>query len=143
MYEHGTEREWSNIHSARFRATSGEQELQEFDFDILEQQQFHQPDLAERLGRSAIQPEGLSANTNLLDLGEEDGGAPGAPVAVGPQSVVEGPPNFNIFWGESPPWLIETRAVATPWPKEGEEVTADQIGALSCAPGPTASSSAK
>ena len=45
---------------------------------------------------------------DLIDLGG-DGAASGAPAAIDPEPVVEGPPNFNIFHGESPPRLIETK----------------------------------
>ena len=38
-----------------------------------------------------------------------DGAATGAPLEDNPEPVVEGPPNYNIFHGESPPRLIETK----------------------------------
>ena len=43
-----------------------------------------------------------------LDLDEEGAGI-GAPVQNDPEPVVQGPPNYNIFHGESPPRLIETK----------------------------------
>ena len=48
----------------------------------------------------------MNPNVDLIDLGG-DGAASGAP--DDPEPVVEGPPNFNIFHGESPPRLIETK----------------------------------
>ena len=87
-------------------------ELRDIDFDLLEQQQFdsQQPDntARESWADQQDQPEGLNPNVDLIDLGG-DGAASGAPVADTPDPVVEGPPNFNIFHGESPPRLIETK----------------------------------
>ena len=54
------------------------------------------------------QPEGLDPNVDLIDLGG-DGAAFGAPAEDNPEPVVHGPPNYNIFHGESPPRLIETK----------------------------------
>ena len=87
-------------------------ELRDIDFDLLEQQQFNSQQLDDTARGSWAdqqdQPEGLDPNVDLIDLGG-DGAASGAPVAVTPEPVVEGPPNFNIFHGESPPRLIETK----------------------------------
>ena len=87
-------------------------ELRDIDFDLLEQQQFGSQQLDDTARESWAdqqdQPEGLNPNVDLIDLGG-DGAASGAPVAVDPEPVVEGPPNYNIFHGESPPRLIETK----------------------------------
>ena len=97
-----------------------QQELQDIDFDLLEQQQFdgqqQQQQQQQQLDNTAReswadqqdQPEGLNPNVDLIDLGG-DGAASGAPAAIDPEPVAEGPPNFNIFHGESPPRLIETK----------------------------------
>ena len=93
-----------------------QQELQDIDFDLLEQQQFDGQQQQQQLDNTAReswadqqdQPEGLNPNVDLIDLGG-DGAASGAPVVDTPDPVVEGPPNFNIFHGESPPRLIETK----------------------------------
>ena len=87
-------------------------ELLDIDFDLLEQQQFGSQQLDDTARESWAdqqdQPEGLNPNVDLIDLGG-DGAASGAPIAVDPEPVVEGPPNYNIFHGESPPRLIETK----------------------------------
>ena len=87
-------------------------ELLDIDFDLLEQQQFGSQQLDDTTRESWAdqqdQPEGLNPNVDLIDLGG-DGAASGAPIAVDPEPVVEGPPNYNIFHGESPPRLIETK----------------------------------
>ena len=81
-------------------------ELLDIDFDLLEQQQFGSQQLDDTARESWAdqqdQPEGLNPNVDLIDLGG-DGAASGAPIAVDPEPVVEGPPNYNIFHGESPP----------------------------------------
>ena len=92
------------------------QELQDIDFDLLEQQQFGVQQQQQQLDDTARgswadqqdQPEGLDPNVDLIDLGG-DGAAIGAPLEDNPEPVVEGPPNYNIFHGESPPRLIETK----------------------------------
>ena len=87
-------------------------ELRDIDFDLLEQQQFGSQQLDEAARVSWAdqqdQPEGLNPNVDLIDLGG-DGAAIGAPVEDNPEPVVQGPPNYNIFHGESPPRLIETK----------------------------------
>ena len=93
-----------------------QQELQDIDFDLLEQQQFDVQQQQQQLDDTARgswadqqdQPEGLDPNVDLIDLGG-DGAATGAPLEDNPEPVVEGPPNYNIFHGESPPRLIETK----------------------------------
>ena len=92
-----------------------QQELQDIDFDLLEQQQFdgQQQQQLDNTARESWahqqdQPEGLNPNVDLIDFGG-DGAASGAPAAIDPEPVVEGSPNFNIFHGESPPRLIETK----------------------------------
>ena len=87
-------------------------ELRDIDFDLLEQQQFNSQQLDDTARESWAdqqdQPEGLDPNVDLIDLGG-DGAATGAPLEDNPEPVVEGPPNYNIFHGESPPRLIETK----------------------------------
>ena len=87
-------------------------ELQDIDFDLLERQQFDSQQLDDAARESWADqqdhPEGLNPNVDLIDLGG-DGAASGAPVAIDPEPVVEGPANYNMFHGESPPRLIETK----------------------------------
>ena len=87
-------------------------ELRDLDFDLLEQQQFGGQQLDNPARGSWAdqqdQPEGLDPNVDLIDLGG-DGAAFGAPAEDNPEPVVHGPPNYNIFHGESPPRLIETK----------------------------------
>ena len=87
-------------------------ELRDLDFDLLEQQQFGGQQLDNPARGSWAdqqdQPEGLDPNVDLIDLGG-DGAAFGAPAEDNPELVVHGPPNYNIFHGESPPRLIETK----------------------------------
>ena len=82
------------------REQSEQSELRDIDFDLLEQQQFGSQQLDDTARESWAdqqdQPEGLNPNVDLIDLGG-DGAASGAPLAVDPEPVVEGPPNYNIF----------------------------------------------
>ena len=90
------------------------QELHDFELDVLEAQQFSREG-PENIPRESWadqqdQPYGGNTNANLLDLDlDEEGAAIGAPGGDDPEPVVQGPPNYNIFHGESPPRLIETK----------------------------------
>ena len=57
---------------------------------------------------SRINQRAWTRNVDLIDLGG-DGAAFGAPAEDNPEPAVHGPPNYNIFHGESPPRLIETK----------------------------------
>ena len=103
-------------------------ELRDIDFDLLEQQQFGSQQLDDTARESWAdqqdQPQGLNPNVDLIDLG--DGAASGAPAEVDPEPIVEGRPNYNIFHGESPPRLIET--------KQEEVASGDAFGAPAVQP---------
>ena len=108
-------------------------ELRDLDFDLLEQQQFSSPDPpVQRLDWADQQdaPEGETANTDLLDPNEGEG-VEGAPVT---EVVIQRPPNFNIFHGESPPRLTATDLPAGHTPRVKQEVTTEQVGAAFGAP---------
>lgn len=102
------------------------------DFDFLEQQQLSAAGQAPQRVDWADQqdpPEGSLANTDLLDLGEDEGAAADAPAAVEQDVVVQRPPNFNIFHGESLPRLLQPETPLQHTPQVKEEAATGQVGA--------------
>lgn len=100
--------------------------------DVLEQQQLSTPEPSrEHWADQQDPPQGEVADTNLLGLDEGEGAAPGAPVE---EVVVQGPPTFNIFHGESLPRLIEADPPVGHTPRVKEEVATGHSGAAPSAP---------
>jgi len=64
-----------------------------------------------------------------LDLDGDEGAAAVAPAVEGPEVVVQGPANFNIFHGESPPHLLEQDLPAERTPRVKQDPTTELIGA--------------
>lgn len=78
-----------------------------------------------------------------MDLDGDEGAAAVAPAVEGPEVVVQGPANFNIFHGESPPHLLEQDLPAERTPRVKQDPTTELIGAATGAPEPAASSAKK
>ena len=78
-----------------------------------------------------------------MDLDGDEGAAAVAPAVEGPEVVVQGPANFNIFHGEGPPHLLEQDLPAERTPRVKQDPTTELIRAAAGTPEPAASSARK